>query len=670
MNDRNVKLIGARRHVAKRVVVTALVAVLSTPMASYAHSLSQAIHLALQNNPEIKSAYHGVGIADEQLGQAVAGWLPTLDVSLDSGREYRDKPTSDSTKMMKKSTTVTLTQPLFDGGAAAAAVDRSGQMLEVSTVQLDEIRISVALQTIESWYEIYRLQRVIRWTVENVNQHNKLFMQIQEKVEAGGAGKSELVAAETPLLAAQSALISARGEYRDALARYTKVVGLAPSEVLNKAMDVPDWGVPAEYTQAIEVLLVNNPILKSARANLNAIKADFEGTRAGLLPTLDFELKGGRDLNNGGNEGQEDYYTALLKMKYNLFRGGADQSRRREMANSVVYRQEQFNIARHSMEEQLKLYWNGLEVTRELLMTSKKQYQIAHENAQSVQEQFKLGEADVMTIMAADDALLQAKLAVLQDDTSVRLGVYRVIAHLGVLLNYLDIPEEILNSFETEEDAGDLVFIDRVLAAPGKVADTIMGIGSSVETAIVTDGGGAGPEFGTVVTETVATASEASVSTTSPDLAMTQKTSSWNVAYDQMKDAGWVVLNAVDEARGRKPVVVDSRVVQTEVAMLAPPPVKPTLVLSQGNTQMAPRQKPKERGGQLNRHEQRRLLLASRMNRSSHNGSSYNQKLKNRSQLLSQRKGELGKQLRRFNRKLDKLNLNSSKTGNWIIRSN
>lgn len=116
--------------------------------------------------------------------------------------------------------------------------------------------------------------------------------------------------------------------------------------------------------------------------------------------------------------------------------------------------------------------------------------------------------------------------------------------------------------------------------------------------------------------------------------------------------------------------MVDSRVVQTEVAMLAPPPVKPTLVLSQGNTQMAPRQKPKERGGQLNRHEQRRLLLASRMNRSSHNGSSYNQKLKNRSQLLSQRKGELGKQLRRFNRKLDKLNLNSSKTGNWIIRSN
>ncbi|MBT7308546.1 MAG: TolC family outer membrane protein [Gammaproteobacteria bacterium] len=621
--------------------MTVLVGLLSAPSVLHAHTLSQAIHLALRNNPEVKSAYYGVGIADEQLGQAKAGWMPTVDLTLDAGQEYRHKSSSDATKLTKKNTAVTITQPLFDGGATAAAVGRSDQMLEISSTHLDEIRTTVTLQAIEAWYEIFRLQRVIQWTTKNVDEHQDLYVQIQKKVEAGGAGKAELVAAETPWLAAKSALISARGQYKDSISRYVKVVGLAPTEVLTMALEIPEGALPAEYEAALTVLLANNPILKSAQANLKAVKSDFDGTRAGLLPTLDFELKSGRDLDSGGNKGQEDYYTALLKLNYNLYRGGADQSRRREIAKSVVDSQEQLNLARQNMEEQLALYWNGLDVTHQLLTTSRKQLDIATENSASMEEQFKLGEADVMTIMAAGDALLQAKLAVLQDETSSRIGVYRIIAHMGVLLDHLEVSDALLSGFDEVEETGNLLFFERLLKDPTSVVSTL---------------------FTPDMSGGVSDAADTREVEPQPLVAKNDHSPSWDNAYVQMKNAGWTVLNAVDEVSGGEVVAGKSPLSRR----LKPTSARSPLMLTPGNR--ATTEKQTMPNSRLKRVEQRKMMLANRMGQYDRRSGSYSRKLDNRSRLLSNRKADLRRQKKQFNRELDKYNLNSSrKTGNWVV---
>jgi outer membrane protein, adhesin transport system len=538
-----------KKTVNKRWMVAPLLCagLLATPTLS-AHSLAQAVQLALMHNPEVLSARQGMGVASEQLDQAKTGWMPTVDLTVDVGREHINKEGADPTRMTKNISSLTFKQPIFDGGATSASVTRSDQMQHVSTIHFDEIRTSVTLKAIETWHELFQLQRVIKLTEANVGEHRQLYIQIKQKVEAGGAGRAELVAAETPWLLAQNALITARGDYQDALAKYTAVVGVEPIEKLGSGLNVGDDDLPQDLSAAVQLLLDNNFILRTAQANLLAAKADHQGSKAGLLPTLDFELKEGRKQNDGGAQSIDRDTTALLKLNYNLFNGGADQSRRRETARSVLDSQEQLTLAHRNMAEQLTQYWNGLEVSRMLLNTSHQQLGIAKENHHSAQEQFKLGEGDVMAIMAASDALLVAKKSVLSDEIDVHLGRYRLLSHTGVLLQHVKAADVMLVMQQMDDrDLGDEQggwldrLVSRVGSAPLLSQSEILDQEHKREMASLSEN----TTEGKVVD------------------------AHWDDAYSQMRDAGWVVLNAVDQEKSdnrlparapAQPVVVEKEV--------------------------------------------------------------------------------------------------------------
>ncbi len=520
--------------IKKRILLLAGV-LLAPPVA--AHSLSEAIQLALSNNPEVLSAQQGVGVAKEQLTQSKAGWLPTVDLAVDVGNEYKDKQGTDATSLAKNISSLTVTQPLFDGGATSAAVARSGEMKHISSVHLNEVRTSVTLKAIEAWYEVYRLQREIKLTNANVLEHKKHFMQIKQKVEAGGASKDELSAAETPWIASKTALINAQGDYKDAVAKYVAVVGLEPNVELKSALEITEALLPATINEALEILLQNNYVLETARANLAAAKADHHGARAGLLPTLDLELKGGRKENDSGAITVDQDYTALLKLNYNLFNGGSDLAYRRETARAMMDSQEQLNLSQRNMEEQLHQFWNGLDVSRKLLQTSKQQLVLAQDNFESAKEQFKLGEGDVQAIIAADDALLQARKSVLEDNIEAQLGVYRVLAHMGTLLDHLDVAPVQLDDKALEGINDELMLVDRVLDG----IDEVISDGLSVP--LQSTG-----EVEVVEVDAVTGDSDAPVVVAQTPMESIEGAQS-EEGYATMKDTGWVVMNTLSETK-------------------------------------------------------------------------------------------------------------------------
>ncbi len=634
---------------------------LLAPPAS-AHTLSQAIQLAMSQNPEILSAKQGVGVANEQVDQAKSGWLPTVDLAFDLGHEYKDKQGSELTRYAKNIASLTVNQPLYDGGATMAAVERSDQMQQVSSIHLDEIRSTVTLDAIEAWYEVYRLQREIRLTEANIREHEKLYHQTKQKVDAGGADKAELVAVESPWLLAKNALINARGDYKDALANYEKVVGVKPVTELRDGLAVTEALLPPSVGEALNVLNRNSYILRTAEANLTAARADYKGARSGLLPTLDLELKGGRKENDAGVIGVDQDYTALLKLNYNLFNGGADESYRREMARTMLDSQEQLALARRNMEEQLHQYWNGLEVSRGLLQTSEQQLAIAHDNFETAKEQFKLGEGDVKAIMAADDALLQARKAVLQDKIDTQLGVYRVLAHLGVLLDHLDVPEVEISDEDLEPFESDMLLVERVLE---RVEDAV--------TDLQTDG--LEPLFeesGEIAANSVVP-EPAEVESPEKEVVRAAAPEAPKSLSEEMKTSGWVVLNTVDEVKARS----DARALERAQEL-----AEEKRLEEQRAAELAAQEAAAQRAEDIARMKamahaakvakikrvaeypqrkarMRTLALQGRLDQHNRRVTSYRQRLHQSNQLLNQRRQELKKMLVAHDRKISQHNLQS-----------
>ena len=531
-----------------------------------AHTLGDAIQKALDSNPEVLSAKAALGVAEEQLISAKAGYLPTVDLSMQAGEENMRKPASAKTEMWQQDHNITLKQNLFDGGATDSAVERSEQMFSNAKTRVGDLTGTITLNVIESWYELYRLQKVVQMTQKNVAQHKKVFEQIQQKVKAGAAGKAELTAAETPYILALTAQAANRGQLSDAMARYSKVVGETPEGVLpNPEPLLENATLPESVDATVEQVLATAPAIRTAEANLLAAEADARGAKAGLLPTVDFEFKELIKNDAAGTDGTEYGWTAFLKLNYNLYKGGADQARERETAKALVDSREQLNLARRTAEEQARINWSALQVSAQILRLNQQQMKSATETRNSTNEQFKLGEADIMAIMGAEDALFQAQQSVLQERITGTVARYRLLNQLGTLsAHYLGEAPESVESEEsgvTTEDQTNAV-IDRVAeqsdVAVGAISDALK---SAVEEVGETLHEGqkamadlvdeVTPEQQSQSDEVVSPEGQShdAISSTPGQVLETSAVSEqvtsalpqgWGKAYEQMRAAGWV----------------------------------------------------------------------------------------------------------------------------------
>ena len=67
--------------------------------------------------------------------------------------------------------------------------------------------------------------------------------------------------------------------------------------------------------------------LKSAGADVKAAEYQREAAKSGYYPRFDLELGYGNNKNLDGVKGDNDEKYAMLRMRYNLFRGGSDMAR-------------------------------------------------------------------------------------------------------------------------------------------------------------------------------------------------------------------------------------------------------------------------------------------------------------------------------------------------------
>ncbi len=439
----------------RKIVFASLALSICSPSAT-AHTLTEAIRLALETNPELLSAKAALSVAEEQLNSARAAYLPTIDLSLSAGDESTNKPGSDRVDMWKQDHSLTLTQTVFDGGSTDSTVERSEETYNQAVIRLDDLTGTITLNVIESWYELYKLQRIAQMTQRNVAQHSKLFSQTQQKVEVGASSKAELTAVEGPYIGALTAQASNRGQLADAVTRYTKVVGEAPEGALPDPVPLlTEVVLPATVDEAVELAISMAAAIRTAESNLLAAEADHRGSKASFFPTVDFEYKELLKNDVSGTEGVETGWSAVFNVTYTLYNGGADSARRRETAQALIDSREQLSLAQRTAEEGVRIAWSALQVSNQILGLNQRNMKSATETLQSTQEQFKLGEVEMVAVMGAEDGLFQARQSVLTERVTGTLSRLRLLSQLGLLKLPETVMEEAVEDGDGETEAAE-----------------------------------------------------------------------------------------------------------------------------------------------------------------------------------------------------------------------
>jgi adhesin transport system outer membrane protein len=310
-------------------------------------TLQETIRATIANNPElgvVKADRHAV---DQELRQARGGYLPSVDARGMFGPAYtkndttRDESNGARGTWHRSEAQLKLSQMLWDGHAVQSEVERQGARVNSATYRVEETAEFLALDATEAHLEVLRHQEILRLNEANVEAHRRILRQVEQLERSGAADIADVQQSLSRLAEAEASLARSRGALADAGATYQQIVGEPPQQLILDPL--PAVELPGAADEAAQAASVESPTVQIASADVDVAAAELRGTRSNYYPRFDLELTGAAGTDLAGQDDSSYDASALVVLRYNLFRGGADIAREREAFHRV-------NEARSALE--------------------------------------------------------------------------------------------------------------------------------------------------------------------------------------------------------------------------------------------------------------------------------------------------------------------------------
>lgn len=416
----------------------ALLGLFSCTLAA-AQSLEEAVAAAVNSHPTVAISANRRFAADRQLNQARAGYFPRVD--LNAGYGYARLDTVETrllgahnASFNRHDAGLTLTQMLFDGFAVKNEVARQQARVDSSALRVAESAEQIALRAAAAYLELLRRRDLVRLATGNVDTHRRIFEMIRSRAESGVGRRADVDQAEGRLASAQATLRAEEGAAKDAEATFVSVIGLKPVALTKPA--APE-NLPASEAAAVDAAARDHPAVNAARAEVAAAQAQHEAAKAPNWPRLDLELGAVRDRDN--LRGQSEDYTAMLRARYNLFRGGADSARVAETRFLIQEAIETENRVRREVSEDAALSFNALLTTRDRVVSLLRYAEASDVTRDAYAKQFGIGQRTLLDLLNAESEHYSARAALATAQYTELFGAYRTFAAMGRLLGALRI---------------------------------------------------------------------------------------------------------------------------------------------------------------------------------------------------------------------------------------
>ncbi|MCU7996430.1 TolC family outer membrane protein [Shewanella glacialipiscicola] len=430
------------------------------PLSAQSQTLEQAVAHTLDTNPDLRVAFNRFKAREEQVNQAVAGYMPTIDINGGYGYEQTDgvstrrRPNvgdvdSDGVAELNRGEFgVSLKQMLFDGFYTSSEVDRYSFEASADQWALLAAAEDMALDVSKVYLNYLRSDEVLRLAEKNLNSHKDIYDQIKQRTDSGLGSIADLSQITGRLARANANVISARNNLLDAKAQYIKIVETAPTDLI---LPVPDADMlPKDLSSGITTAQENHPILKSAANDIRAAENERSSVQASYYPQVSLELNGNWNNDIGGEDGVSNIpsqnvggysndLVAMVRVRYNLFAGGKDLAREKETAYKLGEAKEIRQRAQREVVEGVNLAWNAFE-----MLAPQKQYirdhVVASKDTQSAYaQQFNLGQRSLLDLLDTENELFEARKDYLQAEYDEIIAKYRVLNSTGRLLDSLKV---------------------------------------------------------------------------------------------------------------------------------------------------------------------------------------------------------------------------------------
>ena len=398
--------------------VTGFCLMLPLPEAE-AENLLQVYARAVENDPVFQRAHYENMAAREVLKQAYSGFLPTLSVNAESGRNRQNVIDSDIVFYSPGARTyptnrysITVNQPLFSP-VSLVILSQAKTELKRADIELERMKQELILRVSSTYFKVLAAQDQLAFARSEYTAVQKHYEVAQLQHNRGLAPITDLYDARARLAMVEVRIIEMQDEWDDVLQTLRELIDVFIVQLkgVGKELELikPD---PDNIDSWIQAALDHNLELLAQNKAVDIAEQEIERFKSERYPGLDIVGGGYKEKNDGslfgGGSDIESGYV-ILRMSMHLYQGGMLNSRVREATHryrSALKNKEQ--LAR-AVEREVRAAFYG--VSRAIgRVEALRQAVMAQElSLEAKEEGFSAGTFTSIDVLDAERDLYQAR---------------------------------------------------------------------------------------------------------------------------------------------------------------------------------------------------------------------------------------------------------------------
>ena len=402
---------------------------------AWAATIEVALARAYQNNPQLNAQRAQVRSTDESVPQALSGYRPSVNVSASAGYQYTDQDLGSQGRIRgaqaPRSVGLTATQTLYNG-------NRTGNQTRAAESQVfgarEALRIldqNVLLQAASVYMDYLRDSAIVEVQKSNVRVLERTLQQVRDRRAVGDVTRTDVAQAEAQLAAGKTQESVAEANLIATRANFRRIIG---SEPRNLAPGSPvDRFLPRTVNAAIELSLIENPNITAAMYSIDVGYLQVKIAEGALLPTVTLNATVQQAYEQQLQVSKIFTAAAVAQATVPLYQGGGEYALIRQSKENLAQQRLNLETTRDQARANVVQAWGQLEASKAQVSSAQAQVAASETALDGVREEARSGQRTTLDVLNAQQALVNARMALVTAQRDRVVASYSVLNAVGRL---------------------------------------------------------------------------------------------------------------------------------------------------------------------------------------------------------------------------------------------
>jgi outer membrane protein len=411
-----------------KALTSAAVAALLLASASVAPVLADTIEAALvrayQNNPQLNSQRASVRVTDENVPQALSGYRPKVAITASGGYQYTDAVAVSGGVavplhgvQVPRAVGATITQSVYNGQQTANRTRAAEGQVSAAREGLRVLEQSVMLAAATIYMDYLRDSATLEVQRSNVRVLEQTLKQTRDRFNVGEVTR-------TDVLTAESTLTTTRSNFR-------RIIGNEPTAL--QAGSPVDRFLPPTLPGAIDLGLTENPNVTSAMFGIDVSFLNVKVNEGALFPSVTLQASVQQGWEQSISQPRGLTAAAIAQVSVPVFQGGAEYSLIRQSKETLAQQRLVLDQTRDQTRASVVTAWGQLLAGKAQVSSAQAQVQASEIALNGVREEAKAGQRTTLDVLNAQQALVNARVALVTAQHDRVVASYAVLSAVGRL---------------------------------------------------------------------------------------------------------------------------------------------------------------------------------------------------------------------------------------------